>query len=161
MTYFTSYNNVRKLNLRIKKKKRYLYFFTIYPWFKIFQNWPHFNLIESIIYKWRNQCPPTVWKKDCTVAWLEELQPCSKKGLGFKSRPGVFQHVLPVHAWVPYGYSVWLAHSKNMTARFIDLSRLPLAVSVYMHGCLSCSSLCCAMMHWWLVQHVAQDELWK
>ncbi|MEQ2240519.1 hypothetical protein ILYODFUR_015876 [Ilyodon furcidens] len=58
--------------------------------------------------------------------------------------------VLPVPAWVLSGYSGFLPQSKNMTVRFIDLSKLLLGVC----GCLSCVSLCCHVMVWQPVQGV-------
>ncbi|MED6275797.1 hypothetical protein CHARACLAT_030100 [Characodon lateralis] len=83
------------------------------------------------------------------MAQLVALLPCSKKVLGStagRSLSAWSWHVLPVHVWVLSGYSGFLTHSKNMTDREIDLSKLPLGMNGFVRGCLSCVSLCCPAM---------------
>ncbi|KAK5601407.1 hypothetical protein CRENBAI_000203 [Crenichthys baileyi] len=55
---------------------------------------------------------------------------------------GLSMHVYPVHSWVLSGYSGFLPQYKNMTFRLIGLPKLSLGMSVCVHGCLSCVSLC-------------------
>uniref|UniRef100_A0A3P9PCQ4 Phospholipid phosphatase-related protein type 5 n=1 Tax=Poecilia reticulata TaxID=8081 RepID=A0A3P9PCQ4_POERE len=71
----------------------------------------------------------------CTLAQLIELLPCNKKVLGSIPSPGLSAwslHVLPVHAWVFSGYSSFLPQSKNMTVRFIGLSKFSLSVCTWL-----------------------------
>jgi len=105
-------------------------------------------------------CP----KQGCTVVWWLAPWPHSKRVPG--STPGwglsVWSlHVLPMHAWVPSGYSGFLSPSKNMHVRLIGVSKIVLrSVCERVCGCLS---LCCPVMDWRPVQDVPRlslDDRW-
>ncbi|MED6253762.1 hypothetical protein ATANTOWER_000700 [Ataeniobius toweri] len=72
---------------------------------------------------------------------------------GFDSQLGLSAwslNVLPVHAWILTRYSGFLPQSNDMTGRLSGLSKLPLGVNEFVHGCvslyMSCMSLCCPAM---------------
>ncbi|MEQ2251209.1 hypothetical protein ILYODFUR_008552 [Ilyodon furcidens] len=73
------------------------------------------------------------------------LLPCSGKVLSSTCSLGSFCVEFacsPVHVWVFSRYSGFLPQSKNMTVRFIGLSKMPLGVNGCVHGCLSCVLPC-------------------
>jgi len=76
-----------------------------------------------------------------------------QEGRGFYSRCGrssCVEHVLPVAAWVPSGFSGFLPQSKDMQSGSL-MSKLPIGVNVRVSGCLS---LCAPWMDWRPVQGV-------
>ena len=68
-------------------------------------------------------------------------------------------HVLPVYAWVLFGYSGFFPPSKDMHVRLIGDSKIVL-ISECVCGCLS---LCGPVMDWRPVQgvpHLSPDDRW-